>query len=158
MANYTTQEQIELIFGTQNVKRWADLEGDANAETIGNRVTYACALSSAEMEDILRERRYQFPLTVSTTLSDLVAKMAGLHLHDARGVIDNENNPDTISRIRTEVDTKVRQIRAGEVYLPGGRNSNAPGVVNDPELHAAINAEPAAEFDPMKPFFGLRRI
>lgn len=158
MASYTNRSTLELIFGVQNITRWADLDGDADSAKIADRTAYCCQLASAEIEDVLRERRYRFPLTPSATLTDLVAKMAGLHLHDSRGVIDNETETDTVSKIRKEVETKLRQIRAGEIYLPGGRNSNAPGVVNDPELHAALNAEPVAEFDPMKPFFGLRRI
>ncbi len=150
---YTNRTEMELVFGSRNVERWSDLDGDCDASKIAARVENACELASAEIEDILRNRRYVFPLTMSKTLCDLVAKMAGLHLHDSRGVIDNTSaETDMVSRIRKEVEQKITHIRTGEILLEGERYGNAPQVVQDENMH---KSETSADFDPFRPFLGL---
>ncbi|MDO4628224.1 MAG: DUF1320 family protein [Planctomycetia bacterium] len=149
---YTTRNDIELVFGARNVQRWADLDGDENETQIEARIQNVCELASAEIEDILRNRRYVFPLVRSKTLCDLVAKMAGLHLHDSRGVIDNTSTEtDIVSRIRKEVEQKITHIRTGEILLEGERYGNAPQVVQDANMH---KSETSAGFDPFQPYFG----
>lgn len=151
--NYTNRAALELVFGALNIKRWADLDGDADTGSITARIEYACELASTEAEDLFRERRYKIPLPASKTLTDLVTKLAGLHLHDARGVIDNEAAADTVGRIRAEVERKIVQIRGGEMYIDGERYSNAPAVVKDE------NSAPKDDFtgfDPFRPYFGQR--
>lgn len=150
---YAQRADLELIFGRLNLDRWADLDGNADTETIEARIENACELAGAEIEDILRHRRYKFPLTPSKTLTDLVAKMAGLHLHDCRGIIDDMSSTDTVSRIRNEVERKIAQIRAGEVYLEGERFESSPRAVADETL---TQMRPPSGFDPFKPYFGQR--
>lgn len=154
MAKYCEKSDLILTFGRLNVYRWADLDGTGDTAEIEARITNACELASAEIEDVLRNRRYKFPLTHSKTLSDIVAKMAGLHLHDSRGVIDDQSSTDAVSHIRKEVEAKLAQIRAGEVYIEGDQYSNAPCVVPDETISQLDDRPRYSSFDPFRPYFG----
>ena len=150
---YCTRQDIEVIFGSLNIERWADLEGKgptANAAMIAARIVNAIDLASSEIEDILRSRRYKFPLTASKTLTDIVAKMAGIHLHDGRGIIDGDF-VDKVSVIRAEVKLKLEQIRNGTIFIVGERLPNAPNVVPGDSKEAKPNP-----FNPWEPYFGYK--
>ena len=150
---YCTQQDINVIFGSLNIERWADLEGKgatANAGMIAARVTNAIDLASSEIEDILRSRRYKFPLTPSKTLTDIVAKMAGIHLHDGRGIIDGAQ-VDQVSVIRAEVKLKLEQIRNGTIFIQGERLPNAPDLVSGNQ-----KANEPNPFNPFAPYFGYK--
>lgn len=154
MTRYAERNDLELIFGKLNVQLWADLDGTSDSELIEARIENACELAGAEIEDILRNRRYKFPLTVSKTLKDLVARMAGLHLHDGRAIIDDSGTADTVSAIRKQVHNKLALIRNGDIYLEGERLPNHPNVVKD-EFTTQDERKPS-NFDPFKQFFGQR--
>ena len=131
MANYATRKDLELVFGSDNIMRWADLEGDRDTESIAMRIEYAIATASAELEDVLRGRRYKFPLTVSPTIRDLVVRMAALRLYDARGIIDGDPAADKLSVIRLSVDKTLGRIRRGEINLLGEMATSHPSVTEE---------------------------
>ena len=142
---YCNRADIELVFGAINISKWADLDNNEDADTIQARIENACETASAEIEDIFRNRQYSFPLTQSPTLKNLVVRLAGLKLHDARGIIDGDST-DSLSLIRQEWEKTVARIRLGEMILPGNRTSNTPKVVPAETPNIGIP-------DPFAPFF-----
>ena len=155
MATYATRKDLELVFGADSVKQWVNLEGDNDVETISERIQYALDTASAELEDILRGRRYKFPLTMSKTLRDLVVRMAALRLYDARGIIDGDPSADKLSVVRANVDKTLARIRRGEITLQGDVTTSIPSVTEDNNPHIDIPPffRPHCDFpDPFRPF------
>ena len=144
---YTDKTTLELVFGTQNIKRWADLDGDENLEKINARVAYVCEVASAELEAIFRQKRYELPLPETFVVKDLATRLAGLKLHDARKVIDGDSTPDTLSLVRQEVQNTIEKIRLGELILGDVQVTVVPAVVKD------VEEKKNTQFDP----FTLRR-
>ena len=54
MKAYITRDVLEVVFGTANIARWADLDGDGNAEKIAERVNFAILTASSYVDTILR--------------------------------------------------------------------------------------------------------
>ena len=153
MAIYTTRSNLETVFGKQNILRWADLDNDGNAAEISSRITYACETASSNFEDILRQRRYTFPITMSKSVIDLVTKMATLLLYDAREIIDGNSGTDALSLVRQKVEEKLGKIRRGEIILEGGQTKNVPAVIQDEELNRINHyPDPFDHSDPFHPF------
>lgn len=155
MAIYATRNDLEIVFGADNVKQWANLEGDNDYARIGERILYALETASTELEDILRGRRYTFPLTHSKTLRDLVVRMAALRLYDARGVIDGDPQADKLSVVRAGVDKTLSRIRRGEITLQGDITTSIPTITenNTPPVDVPPFFRPHCDFpDPFRPF------
>lgn len=147
---YATRQNLETIFGKQNILRWADLDGENNAQDISERIQYACETASSNFEDILRQRRYLFPITVSRTVIDLVSRMAALLLYDGREMIDGNGGTDALSLVRQKVEEKLGKIRRGEIILEGIQTKCSPAVI--PDKHLSRLDERTDFSDPFRPF------
>lgn len=144
---YITRSDIENIFGTLNVIRWADLDGDDDATKIGNRISYAIATACANFDDVIRGHQYA-NVIVNATLIDLVARMAALRLYDGREIIDGDPTTDKLSLVRQDVESRLYKIRRGEITIEGERATAIPQVVPVDELASGSHR-------PESPFYGL---
>jgi len=126
MSTYCTRAGIEDVFGVENVKVWADLDCDADATKIANRITRAIAVASAQIDDSVRGTPHTLPLadasgTTPTTVADMAAQLAGVWLYESRGVHDF--NPQTgqiahrLAYQRSNVAKWLQAVRAGQVKL-----------------------------------------
>lgn len=153
MTAYIDKNDIEIIFGEQNVARWADLDGDGDWSKISARVQYAIETASSELEDILRGRRYVFPLTPSKTLKDLVARMAALKLYDGREIIDGDPSSDKLSLVRSGVEVMLGRLRHGEITLEGETTTSIPEVHQPQETDSDRNDRNVHPFRPFYRYF-----
>lgn len=133
--SYCNRSDIEALFGTVNVKTWADLDNTKVAVTIDDRITTSIEYAQATVDDRLRGGRYTIPLTEPppTTIVDTAARLAGFWLYDARGSQDfNEVTGQPISRLlghyRKAIQT-LTDIRRGIVRLPIRGKKTSPEVV-----------------------------
>jgi len=95
---YCTRDDIEDVFGVENVKQWADLDADADATKISNRIDRAREWATSEINDKLRGGRYTIPIQntnaeIPVTITNICAQMAGVWLYESRGIADY--NPET---------------------------------------------------------------
>ena len=93
MSTYCDTDDIDQIFGTTNVTRWADLDCDANATKIANRKTQAIVVACEEIDDYLRNTPYRIPAQTAAaatpaSIAELAATLAGIWLYEARGAQD----------------------------------------------------------------------
>jgi len=88
--NYCTAERVRLIFGSQNVDRWADLDNSGIRNDIDARIANAISVASAEVDSVLSGSPMAQPLSVGgevpLLIQEVCATLAGLHLYEARGV------------------------------------------------------------------------
>jgi hypothetical protein len=128
MKAYITRDVLEVVFGTANIARWADLDGDGNAEKIAERVNFAILTASSYVDTILRGHNYN-SVEIDPNIKRLIAQIAGLHLYDAREIIDGDPTSDKLSVVRQQVEDMVGKIRRGEIILRGDRTKSVPAVV-----------------------------
>ena len=152
MTAYIDRNDIEIVFGEQNVARWADLDGDSDWRKINARIQYAIETASSELEDVLRGRRYVFPLTPSKTLKDLVARMAALKLYDGREIIDGDPTSDKLSLVRSGVEVMLGRLRHGEITLEGATTTSIPEVHNSQQTDNARSERSINPFSPFRSF------
>jgi phage gp36-like protein len=127
--SYCTRADIEMIFGRTNVQVWADMEGDENEDEITARIARAIAVTTVALHDRIRQSRYVLPLEALSdseetdalaTIVDLAARMAGLWLHDNRGIIERDENGnilDNLAHQRRIVASTIQSILLGEILL-----------------------------------------
>ena len=128
MKAYITRDILEVVFGSANINRWADLDGDGNAEKITERVNFAIFTASSYIDTILRGHNYN-AVEIDPNIKRLIAQIAGLHLYDAREIIDGDPTSDKMSVVRQQVEDMVGKIRRGEITLKGERTKSVPSVV-----------------------------
>ena len=137
VTGYCTRQDIEDIFGADNVSKWADIQNNGNGDHIAGRIGQAILWTTAEVNDRLREGPVELPIvTVPRTIVDLAAHFAGVWLYESRGVEDFD--PDTgaaqhkLQFHRKHVEKTLSEIRAGKRRLSitaSGKGMHVPMVV-----------------------------
>jgi hypothetical protein len=126
MSTYCTKADIEQVFGTTNVSKWADLDNDSDATKIANRIAAAIAYASEVIDDVLRCTSYLIPAATAagatpTTIKDLTAKIAGIWLYEARGSHDFDGNSGQpyhrYAWVRRDCMRTLENIRTGRRKL-----------------------------------------
>jgi hypothetical protein len=126
MSTYCAKTDIEQVFGPTNVSKWSDLDNDADATKIANRITAAIAYASESIDDILRCTSYPIPVVTAAdatpaTVKDLAAKLAGIWLYEARGSQDFDRDSGQpyhrYAWVRRDCYRTLEDIRTGRRKL-----------------------------------------
>ena len=54
MSTYCVRADVEAVYGTGNVAKWADLNNNGSAGEITARIAWAITAASNEIDDMLR--------------------------------------------------------------------------------------------------------
>ena len=120
---YSTNADIDSIFGPVNVNKWADLDNEGNNELINARKVWARELAEDWINTRLKDGPYTIPLTGDSgtfdkVIVDLEARMAGVFLYDARRIIDTDpEETDEVNVHRKMVESTISQIQGGRLRL-----------------------------------------
>ena len=119
---YSTEDDLNAIFGPDNIQAWADLDNDDDADKIDARITAAIAVADAQIDDFLRGSHYTVPIandagSTPTSITDLSARYAGVWLYESRGVENFDENTGRPLHLlawhRSHVYRALREIREG---------------------------------------------
>jgi phage gp36-like protein len=124
MSSYCVRSDIEQAFGVNNVTIFADLDNDGNSTTIAARIARAIVVASEEIDDAARKGGYRIPLqneagTISATVVNLCAVLAGLWMYEARG--SKEVDPRSGSQLHQYVFRQTWAARVLEEIRTGKR-------------------------------------
>lgn len=118
MANYADEASIKLVYGVLNINKWADLDNDADATKIANRIDWACTAATDYVNSRLTLGKYTIPFTSVPTMIELITSMlAGLMLFDGRLAVSSEPKFDQVARQRKDLNRYIRQIVSGQLKL-----------------------------------------
>lgn len=139
MGRYTTQADIESVFGVENVAVWSNLENESStADT--DRIADAIENAEEEVESRFAGSMYAVPFTNASGGSGLTrvkswcARLAGAWLYNSRGARARNSNVDP-NLIRGHYKAALEEMDA---HLAGMRRlgcarvsgcSNAPDVM-----------------------------
>ena len=125
-TTYSTDDQIDDVFGAVNVTSWSDMDNDGNAATITARKDRARVVAKARIDGVLRDTHYGVPPvnsagTTPVTIVDLEARLAGVWLYESRGVVDFDPKSGApyhrLSFVRRENRRDLEEIRSGKRKL-----------------------------------------
>lgn len=131
MGRYIDQGEIENVFGRENVAKWSNLDNRVEGEN-ASRITAAITFAEDWFDDRLRTYRYTVPLTgtISQTVKDAIARLAGVWLYEARGVDDVDpetGEPRHKLRIHDQkAERTINRILRGEIRLEADIDETGP--------------------------------
>ena len=116
---YSTLSDLQLVYGSNNVSKWADANNNASAGEITARVAWAIAKADSYIDDKLRRKWHELPFSpVPTTIKELSAQLAGVILYRSpRGLVDGDDSNAVMQDFRDECETMLVNILAGVVKL-----------------------------------------
>ena len=123
MTTYATRNDLNRVFGKDNIDRWADPENSGSDPAwITERINWACEIGSANFEGRLAEGPYAIPIEMDGNndyppmVVLIVASIAGVTLYDTRRVADSDGN-DQVAQQRKNFELFIRQIMRGQLKL-----------------------------------------
>lgn len=133
MAAYCEDTDINLVFGSVNVSKWADANNNANAGEIATRIAWAAQRATDHINDKLRRTYYTIPFDPPPqSIIDLAATFAGCILYQMpRGLVDGEDAQAAMQSVRDEAENTLMRIVSGQMKLDVDNIASMyPGVVN----------------------------
>ena len=122
MANYIIQSDIEDVFGVANVAKWSNLDNTQASADI-SRITAAINYAQDAINNRFRGSRWSVPLTGDGStlyqVKNWAATLAGLWLHQSRGLIEDE---DKLGPLRNRVEEEMEAVLAGQRQLAAAQN------------------------------------
>lgn len=108
--SYCTQTDLEIVFGAENINKWADADNLEDNGDILARIAWAIEDAQSDIDSRLSVR-FTTPLeTVPTLIKMLCTKLAGVKLYEfPRGIADGEESQD-FSAMKQEVDETLSKI------------------------------------------------
>ncbi len=136
-AGYCTRQDIEGVFGADNVAHWADMQNNKNGDHIAARIGQAVEWAKAEIDERLREGPYELPLvSPPVTIVTLAAELAGVWLYENRGVEDFDQDTGRpqhrLSFTRSRAEKTLHDLLMGRRRLTlahAGKGIHVPRVV-----------------------------
>jgi len=111
-----TREDIETIYGTINVSKWADMNNNGNATEIAAKIERAIVVNTDEFYSRIRMGPYLVPFAdlesgeeYPPVIVDTVARMCGIWLYAARGFEDTDDKGKPVSRLSSH-EKKCDQV------------------------------------------------
>jgi hypothetical protein len=139
---YATREDIEVMFGTVNVRKWADLDNTDEEEAIAARIAWAITTADGEIDDKLRGKTYVVPImglsgSVPQGVISLSAQFAGVLLYESRGIQEYDQNTGApahrLAWHRRNFEKVIAEIVSGKRKLDAVTQvgGNTPDVVKE---------------------------
>ncbi len=129
---YCSRSDIDNIFGSGNIDKWADLNNDQVQADIDTRVDAAIVMGTARVDAELRGGPISIPFTspIPPTIINAAAQLAGVWLYESRGVSDSDSKDGTheLSWHKKDALDLFRRIHAGQVVLDatGAQETTSP--------------------------------
>ncbi len=116
---YCTRQNVEDIYGPDNVIKWADLDNDRDSNKIEDRIVCIIDKATEEIECRLRDGPYKIPFIApfDKVITDICARLTGVMLYELRGIQDSDSKNDDLLWHRKQVDQVIDGIMARKYRL-----------------------------------------
>ena len=124
---YIDTDDLNNVWGTDNVTAWSDLTGGATADT--TRIAAAIAWAEAYVENRFRRQSiYQVPFVAGTSgydvqLTNWMAVLAGHWLYDSRQVRRRNDTEGLTTSQMQRILNEMKEALAGQLTLNLGEKS-----------------------------------
>jgi phage gp36-like protein len=148
---YSTTANLNIVWGKDNIIKWADANNTLNAVDRAARIAWAIECADAYIDARLRRRGYTLPLsTVPVVIRELSARLAGIKLYGSpRGMADENGNKSPMQMQKEECDAELADIVNGYIKLDVAMTVvSRPFVVKDTDTVDAATADVETLDDP----------
>jgi hypothetical protein len=116
---YCVQSDLELVWGSNNISKWADANNNANAGEISARIAWAIEAADADINDRLRRTWHDLPFsTIPFRIKNLSARLAGIKLYKSpRGLTDGDETNEVMNNEMESCENELCNIIAGILKL-----------------------------------------
>jgi phage gp36-like protein len=129
---YATCKDLTILFGRDNINKWADLNNNGDEDEIEERKIWSLRIASRRIDDRLRGGPYLVPfaLPYPESLVDATAKLAGVILYEGpRGLSDTDEGDHALIGYKNEVQVWLASALNGRVRFRGVSSTRTPDVV-----------------------------
>ena len=123
---YCVDSDLDLAFGRDNVRKWADANNNRLETEVVARKLWARQAATDELDASLAASEYQFPLDDAEPYPGLLVRMcaylAGVLLYESRGVtdVDAEGRPQhSLMWFRRRVEQFIKDLHGRRIKLVG---------------------------------------
>lgn len=132
---WSSREEVEDLFGANNVSKWADKDNDESAVKIRRRIRRAIEWATADARMRLTDTgvRLSELRDAPLVLRDAVSRMAGVWLYETRGLEDTTDDSDgkhVLMIHKKEAKKFYDGLRSGRYRIDAGA-TRIPIVVKD---------------------------
>ena len=153
VVGYATREDVEAIFGSSNVAKWADMDNLGLEETITARINAALQYAAAQIDSRLGVSGFTVPLELidggdeyPVVIVNLAAALAGVWLYESRGIEDKGEIAHRLVYNKTKALEALEAIATGRLAVGCKRSGPSfPRVIRSntwtpsPYEHCACN-------------------
>ena len=113
---YCTVYDVYLLFGSENVNKWADINNLRNTEEIARAIIDQIVNASDYVDTKMRAKYYGVPFVnpYPRQINEITRIETGTNLQTNRGIEDEDT---TFDGLRTKAETMIRGILAGQIRL-----------------------------------------
>lgn len=114
-----TIDDISVIYGSRNVRDWADMDNDNDSTKINARVTYAVGEAYRYIYQRLSNRfDVSSWLTLPAEVFSLIAKRAGIELYGTpRGLTDGADAQRQLAAMSIAIEAMLERILSGQMQM-----------------------------------------
>jgi phage gp36-like protein len=116
---YCTREDVENVYGVDNLLDWADVNGTGDAAAIANRISWSLDRATRRINARLQRRNFEIPfaLPYPGIIIDTAADLAGYYLYFARMLDAEDRSKNNLSHMLKSAEQTLDEIVKGEIIL-----------------------------------------
>lgn len=125
---YSTQSNVEAVFGADNIAQWGQINPDDDANDVATAVTNAIAWADAEIDGVFTDGPYPLPFApVPTLVQHWSAVLAGAYLYRRRGIVqDMDDEGNKVEALTKEVRHQMGWYVSGSKRLQQDLSHDGP--------------------------------
>lgn len=147
--SYSTDPDLDLAFGKNNIDHWADVNNNKNRAEILARRAWARDQAKDELDSKLSSSAYQFPLSgppYPVMLVRMEAYLAAMLLNESRSISETDEDKGDLKWIAKRISSFISGIRLGTIKLAGAvptiQTTEAPMAINEfPQLDRVASVD-----------------
>lgn len=145
--SYSTDNDLYLAFGRDNIRGWADVQNNGIQADIDDRIEWAREEAHDELNSRLAAGPYSMPVAAPPRmLIRIEAYLAGILLNESRSITDVEEDAGDLKNFIKRIDKFVNGIKTGAIKLtdvePVADLTEVPMAVNYPDPDKEQDAFP----------------
>lgn len=128
MGLYASKADLRNVFGTENVRKWSNLDGTTTSDDDA-RIAAAITAAESDLHDRLRDAAYALPLAFldsdsSARVTYWIAVKAGLALFRPRQIASTGDKKEgsSLNALEARIDKEINELLSGVRRLNARRN------------------------------------
>ena len=138
---YSKRSDLDLIFGAENIDRYAAAPNEGDRKLIDERVDWANLNAESYVNGRLMRGRYDIPFTKPVNVQmviDLSASWAGIMLYATKRVASSDAPSDRMAEQRMNAERWIKEIMAGQLKLVDMQGNELPIPISYPQGSGAL--------------------